>query len=94
MNNSTERRGEMKYYRVVATGDVGGGPIRATAREAAEAWDRQAMRCGYSRDQVETAAASCSARLLGYPTRAAARRDDISICAGEPAEIEPQEDNG
>jgi len=67
-----------RWFAVLATGDVGRGPVAEAAEQAWEAWERLAHAAGYADSQLGTARASCSARLVVFGRRSDARRADIS----------------
>lgn len=90
MNQGSRNRMERMYYRVLATGPVGNGPIKASPEDAWRAWDRMALRewCHGGESALGSAYAAMSARLAVATTRHAAEEADVSLGGGRVAKGE------
>lgn len=67
-----------KWFRVMAAGNVGNGPVRKSAYDAIAAWNKQAKSDGYKDHQLAMAWDACSARTVGFTSRTLAREADVS----------------
>ena len=72
------------WYRIVASGPVGNGPIKATAEEAWASWDRLARRswCDGRDDLLGSAHSAMNATLIQATTRRAVMDADVSQSGG------------
>ena len=69
------------WYRIIASGPVGNGPIKHSPEDAWDSWNRIALRtwfyCGES--SLGSARAAMHAQVIEATTRSAARSADISL---------------
>ena len=71
-----------KWYRVVAVGPVGSGPVRCDPEAAWAAWFAQARRDGLTDNDIEQFTGQCRTELVAATTRRAALDADISCTQG------------